>query len=143
LPSIILPDPKITPGRLNPQVRQSTINKTMRAWASISHRPIIGITTSGYSARPRLVKHLPAGTCRVSIIASEALGFQLIGPGVNRKTRVLQTQVPASDYSTNTVWTVPLRRGIYRYRADRAVRDQCAPSDRLFSGALSARSTAP
>jgi hypothetical protein len=37
-------------------------------------------------------------------------------PGMNRKTRVLQTQVPASNYSTNTAW-VRLRRGVYRYRA--------------------------
>ena len=29
LPSIILPDPKITPGALNPRVRQSTIKKTI------------------------------------------------------------------------------------------------------------------
>jgi hypothetical protein len=29
LPSIILPDPMITPGRLNPKVRQSTIKKTI------------------------------------------------------------------------------------------------------------------
>src|SRR5947208_2257764 len=29
LPSIILPDPKITPGRLNPKVHQSTIKKTI------------------------------------------------------------------------------------------------------------------
>jgi hypothetical protein len=29
LPSIILPDPKITPGALNPKVRQSTIKKTI------------------------------------------------------------------------------------------------------------------
>ena len=29
LPSVILPDPKITPGALNPKVRQSTIKKTI------------------------------------------------------------------------------------------------------------------
>ena len=34
LPSVILPDPKITPGVLNPKVRQSTIKKTIckRGW---------------------------------------------------------------------------------------------------------------
>jgi hypothetical protein len=34
LPSIILPDPKITPGALNPKVRQSTI-KNSRQFAIV------------------------------------------------------------------------------------------------------------
>ena len=29
MPAVILPDPKVTPGRLNPRVRQSTIKKTI------------------------------------------------------------------------------------------------------------------
>ena len=42
LPSIILPDPKITPGRLNPSVRQSTIKKTMckSGWTKTIRPPV-------------------------------------------------------------------------------------------------------
>jgi hypothetical protein len=42
LPSIILPDPKITPGRLNPSVRQSTINKTIckSSWTKTIRPPV-------------------------------------------------------------------------------------------------------
>ena len=45
LPSIILPDPKITPGRLNPKVRQSTIKKTIckSGWTK-TIRPPVGYT---------------------------------------------------------------------------------------------------
>ena len=47
LPSIILPDPKITPGRLNPSVRQSTIKKTIckSGWTK-TIRPPIGYTNA-------------------------------------------------------------------------------------------------
>ena len=42
LPSIILPDPKITPGRLNPSVRQSTIKKTIckSGWTKTIRPPV-------------------------------------------------------------------------------------------------------
>ena len=42
MPSIILPDPKITPGRLNPRVRQSTIKKTIceRGWTKTIRPPV-------------------------------------------------------------------------------------------------------
>lgn len=42
LPSIILPDPKITPGRLNPRVRQSTIKRTIceRGWTKTIRPPV-------------------------------------------------------------------------------------------------------
>jgi len=53
---------------------------------------------------------------RVSVIADEALGFHLVGPGVNRRTPVVWKQlegfVPA-----NARWTIRLRRGTYTYRA--------------------------
>jgi hypothetical protein len=47
LPSIILPDPKITPGRLNPSVRQSTIKRTIceRGWTK-TIRPPVGYTNA-------------------------------------------------------------------------------------------------
>jgi hypothetical protein len=47
LPSIILPDPKITPGRLNPSVRQSTIKKTIckSGWTN-TIRPPVGYTNA-------------------------------------------------------------------------------------------------
>jgi hypothetical protein len=42
LPSIILPDPKITPGPLNPKVRQSTIKKTIckSGWTKTIRPPV-------------------------------------------------------------------------------------------------------
>jgi hypothetical protein len=42
LPSIILPDPKITPGRLNPKVRQSTIKRTIckSGWTKTIRPPV-------------------------------------------------------------------------------------------------------
>jgi hypothetical protein len=42
LPSIILPDPKITPGALNPKVRQSTIKKTIckAGWTKTIRPPV-------------------------------------------------------------------------------------------------------
>ena len=42
LPSIILPDPKITPGALNPKVRQSTIKKTIckSGWTKAIQPPV-------------------------------------------------------------------------------------------------------
>jgi hypothetical protein len=42
LPSIILPDPKITPGTLNPKVRQSTIKKTIckSGWTKTIRPPV-------------------------------------------------------------------------------------------------------
>jgi hypothetical protein len=42
LPSIILPDPKLTPGRLNPKVRQSTIRKTIckSGWTKTIRPPV-------------------------------------------------------------------------------------------------------
>lgn len=53
----------------------------------------------------------------MSVIASEALGFQLIGPGVNRRTRVVSKQVGVGFVAANARWTIRLRRGIYTYRA--------------------------
>ena len=91
--------------------------RDLQAWATPSKHPQLGITASGYSPRPRLVKHLPPGTYRISVVASEALGFQLTGPGFNRHTRIVKQQLPESDYSTNTHWTIRFRRGIYTYRA--------------------------
>ncbi|MGZ4336928.1 MAG: hypothetical protein ACXVRA_06405 [Gaiellaceae bacterium] len=42
LPSVILPDPKITPGALNPKVRQSTIRKTIckSGWTKTIRPPV-------------------------------------------------------------------------------------------------------
>jgi hypothetical protein len=47
LPSVILPDPKITPGALNPKVRQSTIKKTIckSGWTK-TIRPPTGYTNA-------------------------------------------------------------------------------------------------
>jgi hypothetical protein len=46
-PSIVLPDPKITPGAFNPRVRQSTIKKTIckSGWTK-KIRPPVGYTNA-------------------------------------------------------------------------------------------------
>jgi hypothetical protein len=75
------------------------------------------VTTHGFSFRPRVVKRILPGTYRISILATEPLGFQLVGPGISRHTRVLLEHLLPHNYATNTAWTVRLRRGIYRYRA--------------------------
>jgi hypothetical protein len=86
--------------------------RQLEAWASISHKPILGVSATGF--RGALVKHLSAGTYHVSVIASDALGFRLVGPGLNRGTPVdYVAAIPA--HPTNTTWTIRLRRGSYQY----------------------------
>jgi len=51
------------------------------------------------------------------VIASEPLGFQLTGPGVNRRTHVVWTLPGRGFVPTSTHRTIRLRRGIYTYRA--------------------------
>ena len=50
-----------------------------------------------------------------SVVASDALGFQLIGPGANRATPVDANEAIPS-HPTNRIWTIRLRRGLYQYR---------------------------
>jgi hypothetical protein len=60
---------------------------------------------------------------RLSILATEALGFELIGPDINRRTKTClggAGSVPCWRrlfIPANTSWTVRLRRGTYKYRA--------------------------
>jgi hypothetical protein len=51
------------------------------------------------------------------VIASEPLGFELTGPGVNRRTRVVWTLPGRGFVPNSTHWTIRLRRGIYTFRA--------------------------
>ena len=59
---------------------------------------------------------------RIAILATEALGFQLIGPGINRRTPTClggPGSVPCYQREftpANTSWKVRLKRGTYRYR---------------------------
>jgi len=82
--------------------------RQLEAWASISHEPILGVSATGF--RGALVKHLPAGTYHVSVIASDALGFRLVGPALSRRTPV-DYVAPIPAHPTNTTWTIRLRRG--------------------------------
>jgi hypothetical protein len=88
----------------------------LHAWAKFWRTPAVGVTTSGlFSTDAHLVKHVRPGTYRLSIYATDMLGFQLVGPGVNRHTRV--ALIERSSYETISVtWTIRLRRGLYQYR---------------------------
>jgi hypothetical protein len=98
--------------------------RDLEAWASLPWNPPVGVTTHGYNYGRGVSKHVPPGIYRISILASEAIGFQLIGPGINRRTKTClggagsvpcwrRLMTPA-----NTSWTgVRLSRGTYTYRA--------------------------
>jgi hypothetical protein len=90
--------------------------KHLRAWASLGKRPPVGVTTSRLTSRPHVAHHLKPGLYRVTVIANEMLGFQLVGPGINRHTRVAVAERAHWDV-TNTTWRIRLRRGYYQYRA--------------------------
>jgi hypothetical protein len=84
----------------------------LEAWACSCHKPVLGVSAIGF--RGPLVKHLRTGKYRVSVIATDALGFQLVGPGLNRRTRTdYAMAIPA--HPTNATWTIRLRPGLYKY----------------------------
>ena len=57
------------------------------------------------------LKRVKAGTYRIKIEDKASIhNFHLMGPGVNKKTSV--------SGRTETVWTVRLRRGTYKFRCD-------------------------
>lgn len=57
------------------------------------------------------VKTLKAGTYKIKIEDKAAIhNFHLTGPGVNKSTSISGT--------TETTWTVKLRKGTYRYQCD-------------------------
>jgi hypothetical protein len=84
----------------------------LEAWASWSHTPVLGVSAIGF--RGSLVKHLRAGTYRVSVIATDALGFHLVGPGLDRRTPT-QIATPIPEHPTNASWRIRLRPGLYKY----------------------------
>ena len=89
--------------------------RTLQAWARYVWHPPTGVTRTGYVHLHRVTR-LPAGTYRLQIIASEDFGFQLIGPGVNRHTRISPSQVAGAG-AANATWRIRLRPGLYQYRA--------------------------
>jgi hypothetical protein len=98
--------------------------RDLEAWARFTWNPSVGVTTHGYGHFPlRVTKHVPPGMYRIAILATETFGFQLIGPGINRRTKTCVERpgsVPCSQKSfipANTSWKVRLRPGTYRYRA--------------------------
>jgi hypothetical protein len=96
--------------------------RDLEAWARFAWHPPVGVTTHGYNYGGGVSKHVPPGMYRITILASEALGFQLIGPGINRRTPTClggPGSVPCDQRlftPANTSWKVRLRRGTYRYR---------------------------
>ena len=59
------------------------------------------------------VKRMRAGTYRIVVVdrtGDDAHNFRLRGPGVNRATAI--------GFVGRTMWTVALRRGLYRYVCD-------------------------
>jgi hypothetical protein len=90
-------------------------SRPLQAWAEYVWHPPTGVTTNGY-AHPHRVRSLPAGRYRLQVIATADFGFQLIGPGINRHTRV-SISPDVGSIPTNSTWSVRLRRGLYQYRA--------------------------
>ena len=103
--------------------------RQLEAWASFSHKPVLGVSASGF--RGALVKDLAAGSYHLSVIASDALGFQLVGPGVDRRTPVAYN-APIPAHPTNRTWTIRLRRGFYQYRLIGPYASDYHPSTRTF-----------
>jgi hypothetical protein len=98
--------------------------RDLEAWARPVWNPPVGVTTQGYNHFPlRIAKHVPPGMYRIAVLATEAVGFQLIGPGINRRTKTClggAGSVPCSQREftpANTSWKVRFSRGTYRYRA--------------------------
>jgi hypothetical protein len=81
------------------------------AWAAAGGTPIVGVSATRFKGP--LVRQLPAATYRVRVSAQSDMPFHLYGPGVYRSTRV--TARYTRIYVT---WTVRLRPGVYRYRAE-------------------------
>jgi hypothetical protein len=90
--------------------------RDLEAWASTVWHPPVGVTTHGYIHPLRVTKHVPPGMYRIEILAKEALGFQLIGPGINRRTNTClggAGSVPCDQRlftPANTSWKVRLSR---------------------------------
>jgi hypothetical protein len=118
--------------------------RDLQAWARLPWNPPVGVTTHGFSFRARVVKHVPPGMYRISILATDVLGFELIGPGINRRTKTVSCR--------NTF--LPWLRGEHlldgaaqarhlQVSRGRPTGDRVAPAPdvRLFSGALNASSS--
>jgi hypothetical protein len=96
--------------------------RDLEAWARFTWNPPVGVTTHGYNHPLRVSKHVPPGMYRITILATQALGFQLIGPGINRRTPTClggPGSVPCDQREAipaDASWKVRLRRGTYRYR---------------------------
>jgi hypothetical protein len=84
------------------------------AWAKFWRSPAVGLNTVGYhDVKPPRIKRLRAGTYRLTIYATDMLGFHLVGPGSDRHTRVALYERQYTVVSPT--WTVRLKRGFYRY----------------------------
>jgi hypothetical protein len=88
--------------------------QTLQAWAKFWRSPAVVVgRPSHFDGAP--VKHVRAGTYRVSVYATDMLGFQLVGPGINRHTPVALAERAHYKIITTT-WRTRLRRGLYQYR---------------------------
>jgi len=97
--------------------------RDLEAWARQPWNPPVGVTTNGYRHPLRVAKHVRPGMYRITILATETIGFQLIGPGINRRTKTCVERLGQPPCwlrgfrPANTSWMVRLSRGTYKYRA--------------------------
>jgi hypothetical protein len=85
--------------------------RQLQGWAAAGGKPLVGLSSQGF--RGPLVRQLAPGTYRIRVRAQDDSPFHLFGPGVNRRTA--QGRRGQTIYTT---WTVQLKRGLYRYRAE-------------------------
>lgn len=70
-----------------------------------------GMAITLKNARGIKVSQIPRGTHTIRVRDNSVLhNFHLLGPGVNRKTRLVFTGLK--------IWTIAFARGAYRYRCD-------------------------
>lgn len=80
------------------------------AWAG-PQRPLVGVSRIGFGRA--LVRRLAPGPYRIEVHTYPDYSFHLYGAGVDRRT-----QFGTGGAFVLTRWTVRLRRGVYRYRAE-------------------------
>jgi hypothetical protein len=86
----------------------------LQAWAKFWRSPAVSVARPSYFDGTR-VKHVRPGRYQIAVYATDMLGFQLVGPGVNRHTPV--ALIEHSSYKIiNVTWTLRLRPGVYQYR---------------------------
>lgn len=94
--------------------------RRLSAWTGPSRaNPSLVVGVSASRIGGPLVKHLRAGLYRIQVRAPDDMPFHLLGPGVDRRTAYRPpTWCCESGKTVYVTWTVRLKRGVYRYRAE-------------------------